>query len=347
MSNRIRTLEDRWRVSFLVNNYKAPEENGDEKDIRVPKCQREWAWKNKRGLQKQQSFIDSVMNGYPVPTCILNRTHLRQFEIYDGRHRIETLYRYANDRFAWNNKKYSEISDTEKDRFNDREIPVTIMEEATSNQLADVFIRLNKGVPLKDYDLFWANRNTPLVSAVERLVFPNERLSKSLGGIKLNTRVDLSHWVALVHGLNTENAGNISTSYIRASDNNGMYQEIHDNRVINGLNAVVELYERANDLYPANDTEKRRYKKVGKITAFFVSDWLNAIDKNDAIQKWVHIIGRLRGENRDAMTRALTTSGAQNLTCEKIDTVIKQVDNYLTHGISEDFSSIDDEDDDE
>ena len=346
MANRIRILEDRWFVSDIVNDFKPPTEDGPERDICIPTCQREWAWKNARGLKKMQSLIDSVMNGYPIPTCILNRTNLRKYEIYDGRHRIETLYRYANDRFEWNGKLYSTLTHDEKAHFENRQIPVTIMIEATKSQLSDVFIRLNKGVALKDYDIFWANRHTSLVSSVERLVFPHARLSHSLGDVDLRARTDLANWVALVHGLNTREAGNITTSHIRVFDNDAQNNPVDDAFVTLGLDALATLYERANEQFPCTNTEKRRYKKVGKITAFFIADWMSALDKENAINKWVDIIGRIRRNDSD-MLRALTTTGAQNLTSGKIAQVLRQVNNWIDNGIRADTGSDDGDDDDE
>jgi len=333
MDTRITIQEDRWRVARIVKNFAPPTEVGEPKEIRIPSCQRQWAWKNVRGLQKQQELIDSAMNGFPIPTCIMNCLNLRQFDIYDGRHRMETLWRYANDKFAWNGKKFSELTPELKDRFNSREIPVTIMEDATNAQLAEVFIRLNKGVPLKDYDLFWANRESPLVGATERLVFPHARLAAALGDVDLKNRNDLANWVGLVRGLSTQNAGNISTSYIRASENDGLNVMVNDAFVTSGLDALATLFESANAAHPTTDKIKRAFKKVGKLSAFFVADWLAAEDGAAIIRKWVRVIKRLRGQNNDDMKNALSTKGAQNLTAEKIAKVLRQVNDYLERGI--------------
>lgn len=343
--NRIRIQEERWFVADIVANYKPPTEDGEDKDITVPSCQREWAWKHKRGLQKMRQLIDSIMNGYPVPTCILNRLRARQYEVYDGRHRFETAYRYANDRFDWNGKKFSDLSDDEKQRFLNRELPVTIMIGATPDELADVFIRLNKGVPLKDCDLFWAMRASPLVSATERLVFPHTRLSDSLGGVNLSLRTDLANWVGLVIGLNTRNAGNISTSHIRACENNGMNTSVDDAYVLAGLDALATLYETANDRYPATNKVKGQFKKVGKMSAFFLAEWIPSENKQDVIEKWVSIIGRLRGPNAPHMAMALASAGAQNLTAERITRVLEQVRAYLTEGVLPGGDSVDSDDD--
>ena len=342
--NRIRIMEDRWFVSQIAADYRAPcEEGAEDAAITLALCQRNWAWKGTRGLKKMRDLISSIINGFPVPTCIMNRIRGR-FEIYDGRHRIETIRRFATDGFTWEGKKFSELSDLDKSLFSDSQLPVTIMTGATTAQLAEVFIRLNMGVSLSDSDLFWANRDMPLVSATERLVYTHTRLAESLGGIDMKVRTTLANWVALVAGLSTGIAGNISTSYIRASENLLMEREVDDAVVMAGLNALATLYETANARFPVGPKEKATFKKVGKVSAFFLGEWIPSNNKDNVIEKWVGIIGRLRGVNAGAMAGALSTTGAQNLTAEKIAKVLEQVNNYLEHNIVANAESVDSDD---
>ena len=332
MSSTIRTKEDRWFVDFIVDNYKPPSEAIGDRDINVPPCQREWAWKGAAGLKKQQGFVDSIMSGYPVPSCIVNRIGPMQFYVYDGRHRMETLWRYANNKFEWNSKKFSDLTLEEQRRFKNRELPVTITDNATTHELAEMFIRLNKGVPLKDYDLLHANASSKLVNAVYRLVYTHDSLADALALTdgKIRQRGDLANWAALVSGLNTETAGNMTTSFIRLSDC-GLDSPIDDTKVTSGLDALAKLYTRANTEYPTDDKTKRTYKKIGKLTAFFVADWLDCESEDTVIEKWVKVIGKMRGTKEESreMNNALATKGAQNLTHTKVKKVIEQVNAYL------------------
>jgi hypothetical protein len=214
-----------------------------------------------------------------------------------------------------------------------------------------MFIRLNAGAPLKDYDFLWARRDTPLVSATRTLVCGHPRLSAALGGIDLRYRPDLANWTAIVAGLSTWNSGNMTTSFIRlSSEELGLEREVHEDRITAGVDAFCALLEAANQAYPVLAKQQKQLKKVGKIAAFFLHEWMEQEDRSAVHAKWVGIIGRLRGNNEvsKAMSAALSTTGAQNLTSTKISQTIRQVDEYLASGVV-DLPSVtsDDESDDE
>ena len=351
-SDYIITTEHTWIVSNIKKIYYPPDAKDQENGIIVPKDQRLWAWKNKVGAQKKEELIDSIIMGYPIPTCILNcvrkgpNISTNLYQVYDGRHRIETIQLFANGKFKWKGKKYSELSPEHKERFNNRGLPITVVDNASNDQLAKIFIRLNKGVPLKDSDLFWANRHKELVLAVQCEVYTHDRLSVALGGVDLSTRSDLANWVGLVRGLNTDNAGNISTSYIRACEGSGLDKAVDRTKVKLGLDAFTTLLEKANAKFDCIDRDKRCFKKVGKLAAFFIADWAPSTDQPATIDKWVEIIGKLRGTDKEEMTKALSTTGAQNLTAEKIAKVLKQVNDYVERGVrTAELASDEDEED--
>lgn len=151
------------------------------------------------------------MHNYPIPGFIINQTPDGRFAIYDGRHRIETATRFRNNEFKWKGLKYDDLTDDDKRVFDEHVITVFLMRNANSNQLADAFIRVNAGSPLKDYDLFWANRTSPLVTEAIR-VANNEDLSYSWGGINITDRKKLHILVGLVFGLSSGIPGNFTTS---------------------------------------------------------------------------------------------------------------------------------------
>jgi hypothetical protein len=333
MASNIRIKEDRWFVDYIVDNFKPPEEAIGDRDINVPEGQRLWSWKGKTGTQKQKVLIDSIMNSFPIPGSVVNRVGALRFDVWDGRHRMETMWRYANDKFEWNGKKFSELTSDEKTRFKNREVPVTITDNASRVQLSDMFTRLNSGTPLKDYDYLHGQAETELVKAVYRLVHTHAALAEALAltGGKIKERVNLANWCALVNGLNTENSGNMTTSYIRLSE--VLENPIDDMKVKTGLDALAKLYTKANTSFPTTDKVKRGFKNVGKITAFFFADWFAADSdhKDGIIKKWTGIVGRLRGSKEDSMNmkNALATKGAQNLTSERVARVIEQVNAFL------------------
>jgi len=329
---RVNVQDTPWTVFNLVSDY-SPDNSGS---IVVPEGQREWAWKSKRGHVKMQKLIDSVFYGFPIPSLILNKRRSNRnyiYEVYDGRHRIETLWKYYHDEFKWQDHLYSELSDEDKRLFCERTIPATITQGATAEQLADMFIRLNAGVPLKDYDLLWANRARPLVRATREIVCNNARLSAALGGLTMTNRADLANWTAMVAGLSSQNAGNMTTSFIRLAGDPGLGldMDVNEDNVRAGIDAYCNLLEMANIAFPPSTAEQRKFKKVGKIAAFFFAEWMSSANKIAVQGKWHEVIGRLRSDAVVAghMSNALHTTGAQNLTASKIEETLAQVDAYL------------------
>jgi hypothetical protein len=348
-SRRIRLENTAFTVNILVQDY-APDNTGA---ITVPAGNRLWAWKSKKGLVKQSKLIDSAMYGYPIPSLILNRSRrggIRVLEVYDGRHRIETLWNYANDRIKWNGHFFSELSEEDRRVFLERTIPVTITDGATNAQLAELFIRVNAGVPLKDSDLLWANRESPFVRSVRQVIEDHPRLSAALGGLDLKTRSDLANWAAYVAGLSTNVAGNMTTSYVRLAGDEGLGLDlaVDEQAVRLGLNAYCTLLESANAQFPSLPADQRKYKKVGRIAAFFFAEYMSTEDKVSVHDKWLSIIGRLRGSNNDAdaMSAALHTTGAQNLTAAKIEQTLDQVNAFLAGALPAVADDADDSDSD-
>lgn len=321
-------------VGALVNDYH-PDNTGV---IVRPEGQRllapSWSLSTKKGRAKQANLIDSVFYGYAIPSILLNRRRsLRLFEVYDGRHRLETLWNFHNNKLKWNNHLFSELSDDDQRVFMERSIPVTITDGATNVQLAELFIRVNAGVPLRDSDLLWANRDSALVRSALNIIENHPRLSVALGSLSLTSRSDLANWVAYVAGLSTQNAGNMTTSYVRLSSDPGLGLDhaVNEPLVRAGLDAYVRLLEAANADFPAFAAEKKKYKKIGRVAAFFFAEWMPAVDKEVIHEKWLGIIGRLRGPVDDAaaMSAALRTTGAQNLTSAKVEQVLQQVNDFL------------------
>ena len=112
-----------------------------------------------------------------------------------------------------------------------------------------------------------------------------------------------------------------------------MSTPIDDEFVSAGLSALATLYSIANERFPTTNTEKAKLKKIGKISAFFLAEWMPADDKYAVIIKWVDVIGRLRATDTINMALALATTGAQNLTAERVARVLDQVTVYLRDGI--------------
>jgi hypothetical protein len=309
-----------------------PQGNGR---IYLPPHQREWSWKNAAGLKKQQKFIDSVLHNFPIPMVILNQEDdgvRERWQIYDGRHRVETLWRFFNNKFCISGGiYYRDLNDADRTRFNERIIPVAITVCASNEQLADIFTRLNSGKALTQADYCWANRHVPLVRDTMILLDDNsERLSPLFGGVDITNRKNLPDWVGLVAGIVTANSGAMTTSFERLQAHFGV--AVDTATVTPVLDALVELYTRANTESPVSRNSLKPYARVGFINAFFVHDWMAAVsadEKAAVITNWVRVIKEVRTAEDGIGKGLVATQGAQNLNSAKIAKVIRRVHGWL------------------
>jgi len=136
-----------------------------EKDIDPnPIYQRSEVWKP----NQKQLLIDSVLRQIDVPKLYLRKfpTSSRfKYEIIDGQQRMRTFWDFLNDGFSLDEesddipldgklyeiagKKYSTLDSTLKiERIHKYTLNIVIIYDATEDEVADLFFRLNHGTPL-------------------------------------------------------------------------------------------------------------------------------------------------------------------------------------------------------
>lgn len=340
-ARRLEINHEPWSVRRLSTFYEQPtvEHPAGNGRLYLPPHQREWSWTSVKGIKKMRKFIDSVLHNYPIHTIILNAIDdgtRERWEIYDGRHRVETLWRFVHNDFALVLDEgtpaqrvvyYRDLSDTDRARFNDRQIPVATTAAATPAQLAEVFIRLNSGKPLTQADYCWACRDTPLIRTTMAILATNkERFRPLFGGADITHRRNLPDWVGLFAGIVSGNAGNMTTSFERLSAH--LETAVPDDSATAAMDALFDLYTRANTLHVPATSALKKYQTLGFINAFFFDDWLAAPVKETAIANWVRVIGHVRTVNR----WLVMVDGAQNLNTRKLAAVREKVQTWLTTG---------------
>jgi hypothetical protein len=333
------TIDEQFvRIGTLVASYRPPEHQ-ETSVYYIPESQREWSWK----AHKQALFIDSIMLNYPIPSVICNCDEHGRYAIYDGRHRVETLWRFFNNKVIWSDGQqgrfFEDLGDVDRERFLERKLCVIMTHRATETELGDIFERLNSGVRLTDSDLFWNRRTTPLVNLTISRFIRSTELSALWGDTNLSDRKHLANYVGIVAGLATCDSNNFTSSYIRLGGSRLMLSSVDyaeaESRVDDGIQALIDLYSLANAEFPvATKNNLKPYKKLGVINAFFLADWMTAGTDDDAkygtILKWARIIGLLRDLHTASDAKsAMATKGAQNLTTAKIEKVHSQINKYL------------------
>lgn len=117
-------------------------------------------------------LIDSALRNYPIPPIYLFMEKKRNY-IIDGLQRMTIFQSFKNDEFKLSKKlkpvsyeevlpsgstklveakiggkKYSDLPDELKKEFDKRELTVITISDCTKEELNEVFLRLNNGVPL-------------------------------------------------------------------------------------------------------------------------------------------------------------------------------------------------------
>jgi hypothetical protein len=186
-----------YEIKYIYDTYL---KNDGEVDL-SPSYQREFSWTN----DKQDLFIDSVVNNYIIPPIILiklNKKSKHRYECMDGQHRLTVLKHYIEgtpinknsphyikyirkendkpidvfyketdllDKYP-KNKRY--MTDNELNSFNDKKLIVIKisnfdkkMDETFDKIKNEMFLRLQKGERVTGTDIL-RNYDTPLINAL-------------------------------------------------------------------------------------------------------------------------------------------------------------------------------------
>lgn len=123
-----------------------------------PPYQRGPVW----SVTHQQLFIDSMLRGYDIPKLYLRETNTDGYtwEVIDGQQRLKAIWDYFAGRFPLSRDsdpveshsvagvKYGKLPPSLINLLNNYQLSVVIIDKATDDEIEDMFIRLQNGVPL-------------------------------------------------------------------------------------------------------------------------------------------------------------------------------------------------------
>lgn len=113
---------------------------------------------------QQRLLIDSLLRGYDLPKIYLRRLPdggPRLYEVVDGKQRLTAIWRFLGNEFRLSRdvdiegigqvgrKTWGELSAAAQDRLQFAKVTVSELEEATSDEVAELFLRLQRGEPLR------------------------------------------------------------------------------------------------------------------------------------------------------------------------------------------------------
>lgn len=120
--------------------------------IDMPDFQREEVWPN----TKKRLLIDSILKQWHLPKFYFRRLDDGTFECVDGQQRLIAIFEFFDDQLKLDEDtanrvgatKYSELDDEVSDAFDDFEIEIEEIEDASEEDLEELFKRLQLGTPL-------------------------------------------------------------------------------------------------------------------------------------------------------------------------------------------------------
>lgn len=129
----------------------------------LPIQRRAGIWKPK----EKSLFIDTLLRNYPIYPALVNKhSDTKEIDVVDFKQRFTTIAAFANDEFKLSKnlkpltidgteyeiagKKFSKLDETVQSRFNDRDISIITMTDATEEEIVDIFERINMGHQLSN-----------------------------------------------------------------------------------------------------------------------------------------------------------------------------------------------------
>ena len=147
---------DKLSVDFLYDRYKK-----NRLDVQ-PDYQRSKAWSDKFKYE----LIDTVLKEWPMGLIMLNLDHKPDsdgkpvdfHDVVDGQQRLRCLFEYMDGTEQWTQdagKKgnklvaFGSLSDSAQERFTEYRVSVALMREYDTDEILDVFSRLQNAKPLR------------------------------------------------------------------------------------------------------------------------------------------------------------------------------------------------------
>ena len=132
-------------VKDYLNDVKA---GGISTDVAIQRGNNQW-----KDLQKGE-FISSLMKGFPIQE-ICTAVYKGETLLIDGLQRTTAFLGFYNNELAiegshseLDGKKYDELSEEDRNKFDNYEMNIEELRNVTKEELSEVFICLNSGKPV-------------------------------------------------------------------------------------------------------------------------------------------------------------------------------------------------------
>jgi hypothetical protein len=120
--------------------------------IEMPDFQREEVWP----VEKKRKLLNSILRGWHLPKFYFRIVDDGTYECVDGQQRLVAIWEFYDDKLILDEQSagefggnhYSKLPDDVSDGFDDFEIEIEELADATEEDLEELFLRLQLGTPL-------------------------------------------------------------------------------------------------------------------------------------------------------------------------------------------------------
>jgi hypothetical protein len=251
-------------------------------------------------LYKKQRLVDSILKNFPIHAIIgveqkkiQDNRIVEWCDIEDGQTRLTYLQEFMMNKYPCesgsdcigNGCRFSELPILLQQRFMNYQISIEMFrgDNITSDDIAEIFTRLNGGTPLGDNDKYHSRIDTPVLIYLEELKNHSELckdFTKFIGPIGTGKkRVLLAHIIGAILAIGTrhDNIGGqacINTSYeLNYKYLRNPFTHEQKNDIFNFFKAYFEMLHQKNDNIVAKP-KKNLYCKLSGILGLSVCSWV-------------------------------------------------------------------------
>lgn len=228
-----------------------------------PQYQRTSVW----SPSKKKLFIDSILRGYDVPKFYVRSTPndtMFEHEVTDGQQRMRAILEFMSsnddekylldeaiiDGFNTNKISYQKLGEL-KSHFDNYELNIAIIDEATPEEIRSLFARLQMGEQLNKVELRHAmasNVGSAIISVVETHSF-FKKSKIAIGRYKHQDYLDHVITLTYFNGRSDLKAKNIEEMYKKLANSTSDIFNVYIQKAIEILNWMEEINDLSRGIF--------------------------------------------------------------------------------------------------
>jgi len=161
-------------------------------------------------VEKKQLLIDSILKDIDIPKLYFNKVTGGEFEVVDGQQRLWAIWDFIDDVFpcetAGTRRKYSELSEEDRDTVSGYALQVTVLEDAEDEYLRELFLRLQLGLLLVT-----GEKLNAAVGKMKEFVFRRLVLKEFVAAVKIPKRRYAKETLCAQIAINSFSRGKLGT----------------------------------------------------------------------------------------------------------------------------------------